>query len=154
MAMLVGKHVNKIDKKGRVSVPKPFRDALSDPELDHVYVYASFKYPAIEGCGEDIMKRLAESIEELELFSDDQDDMASIIIEGADILGLDPEGRVVLPEEMRTYAGISDQALFVGRGNGMFQIWNPETYKKHRGSAIENARARGATLKLRRRDGE
>lgn len=151
MPLLVGRHVNKIDRKGRVSIPKPFRDAIQalGPGFPGVYAYPLFKAPAIEACGEDFMTRVAESLDNLDMFSDDQDDLASVLLESAYPLPFDPEGRVVLPEELLEHAQIRDEALFVGRGV-RFQVWNPETYKRHRGEAFERVRARGATLPLRR----
>ena len=58
MPLLVGRYVNKIDKKGRGSVPKPFRDSFKGQGFKGIYAYPLFKYPAIEACGEDFMMRL------------------------------------------------------------------------------------------------
>ncbi len=152
MPLLVGKHVNKIDRKGRVSVPKLFRDGLraaaSESSFAGVYAFPLFKSPAMEVCGEAFMTRVAESVDDLDLFSDEQDDMASVILESAHALPFDPEGRVVLPAELLEHAGISGEAMFVGRG-GRFQVWDPETYRAHSKQAFERARARGATLPLK-----
>lgn len=148
MALLVGRFVNKIDKKGRVSVPKPFRDAFKDQAFAGLYAYPLFKFPAIEACGEDFMARVSASLDDLDMFSDEQDELASVIMENAHPLGFDPEGRVVLPPELLEHAGIIDQALFVGRGTRL-QIWSPDTYTSHAKQTFERARTRGATLKLR-----
>ena len=150
MALLVGRHINRIDRKGRVSVPKPFRDALvaDGASFQGIYVYPLFKVPGIEACGEEFMQRLSNSLDELDMFSDDQDDLASVLLESAHALPFDPEGRVVLPSELIQHAEIDDQAFFVGRG-GRFQIWSPGAYEAHRGQAFERARSRGATLRLR-----
>jgi len=155
MALLVGRHVNKIDRKGRVSVPKMFRDALSQQNdgLPSLYVYPLFKVPAIECCGEAVMGRISDSLDDLDMFSDDQDDLASVLLESAHPLPFDPEGRVVLPAELMEHADMQGEAFFVGRG-ARFQIWSPETYRAHRGQAFERARARGATLRLRRPEDE
>jgi len=153
MALLVGKHVNKIDRKGRVSVPKPFRAFFEGPDFSGIYAYPSFKFPAIEVCAEAFMTRLGESLDDLDMFSDDQDDLASVVLENAHPLPFDPEGRVVLPQELIDTAGLSGMALFVGRANRV-QIWKPETYDELRGPAFERARARGATLRLRPRTPE
>ena len=152
MALLVGRHVNKIDKKGRVSVPKLFRDALAPAEeggFSGLYAYPLFKVPAIEACDEAFMQRLSESLEDLDMFSDEQDDLAAVILENAHPLPFDPEGRIVLPKDLLDFAGITGQALFVGRG-ARFQIWQPDAYETQRSQAFERARSRGATLKLRR----
>lgn len=157
MALLVGRHLNKIDKKGRVSIPKQFRDALiasvgaassGTSGFARVYVFPFFKYPALEGAGETFMNRLSQSLDDnLDLFSDDQEDLASITLESAHQLSFDSEGRVVLPGELCAHAEITSEALFVGRGS-RFQIWSPELYEKHRGNAFARAREKGTTLNL------
>lgn len=155
MALLVGKHVNRIDKKGRVSVPKPFRDAFDGQAFVGLYAYPLFKVPAIEACTENFMNRLSESLDDLDMFSDEQDDLAAIVLENAHPLAFDPEGRIVLPPALVDHANISGQALFVGRG-ARLQIWEPKTYEERARQAFERARAKGATLRLRPRtpDGE
>ena len=151
MPLFVGRYVNRIDKKGRVSVPKPFRDAFEGQSFNGLYVYPLFKFNAFEACGEEFMNRLSDSLDDLPMFSDEQDDL-SVILESAHRLPFDPEGRVVLPGEMMKTAAITSQVLFVGRGQ-RFQIWEPKTYDANRGRAVERARARGATLRLRKSNG-
>ncbi|MGH6661000.1 MAG: division/cell wall cluster transcriptional repressor MraZ [Rhodospirillales bacterium] len=151
MPLFVGRYVNRIDKKGRVSVPKPFRDAFEGQSFNGLYVYPLFKFNAFEACGEEFMNRLSDSLDDLPMFSDEQDDL-SVILESARRLPFDPEGRVVLPAEMLKTATIASQVLFVGRGQ-RFQIWEPKTYDANRGRAVERARARGATLRLRKSNG-
>ena len=161
MALLVGRHVNKIDKKGRVSVPKPFRAALSRAQsqpqagtdaFSGLYAFPSFKYPALEACDEAFMTRLAEGLEDLDVFSDDQDDLAAVILENARELPMDPEGRIVLTDDLREFANIKNEVLFVGRGARMM-MWEPSAYEAQRGNAFERARSRGMTLKLPKRPG-
>ncbi len=151
MALLVGRHVNKIDKKGRVSVPKPFRSAFAQQEFNGVYAYPLFKSSAIEVCGESFMARLSDSLDELDMFSDEQDDLATVIMNNAEALPFDPEGRIVLPGRFLDHAEIKGDAVFVGRGR-RFQIWAPDAFEGHNQRAFERARARGATLKLRPHD--
>ena len=159
VALLVGRHVNRIDKKGRVSVPKPFRAALSRGRADAdaeafsgLYAFPSFKYPALEACDEAFMMRLAEGLENLDVFSDDQDDLAAVILENARELPMDPEGRIVLTDDLRDYANIRNEVLFVGRGARMM-MWEPAAYEAQRGGAFERAKSRGMTLKLPKRPG-
>jgi len=148
MALLVGRHLNKIDKKGRVSVPKPYREAVIAEGFAGVYIYPYFKYPALEGAGEAFMQRLSASLDDnLELFSEAQEDIAAITLENTFQLTFDPEGRISLPAELCLHAGLDGQALFVGRGS-RFQIWAPDTYQDLRGGALEKAKAAGATLQL------
>ncbi|MBL4691392.1 MAG: division/cell wall cluster transcriptional repressor MraZ [Rhodospirillales bacterium] len=155
MALFVGRYVNKIDKKGRVSVPKPFRTEFVGQSFNGLYVYPLFKFNAFEACDEAFITRMSDSLEDLPMFSDEQDDL-SVILESVHRLPFDPEGRVALPKEVLKTAGITTQTLFVGRGR-RFQIWEPQAYEANRGQAFERARVRGATLQLRqppRREGE
>ena len=148
MAALIGRHINKIDKKGRVSVPKPFRDALADQDFQGVYAFPSFKHAAVEICGDSFIQRIIASLDDLELFSDDQDDLASTILGNSHQLAYDTEGRIILPPDLLSHAGIAAQALFVGRGTRC-QVWEPAKYDAYNVSAFERARDRGATLSLR-----
>jgi len=149
MTLFVGRHVNKIDKKGRVSVPKPFRATLQASGSSTLYAYPLFKHQAVEACGEAFMARLSASLDELDMFSDEQDDLAAIVLEHAHEMNFDPEGRVMLPKELSKHAGIGAEAVFVGRG-ARFQIWAPEAYEANRAMAFERAKARGTTLPLRK----
>lgn len=154
MALLVGKqHINRIDKKGRLSVPKPFRDVFEAQGFRGLYAFPSFKFPAIEACGETLMVRLQASLDGLALFSDDRDDLATVILNNAEALPFDPEGRVVLPRDLLAHAGIVEDAVFVGAGSHC-QIWAPAAFAAHNRQAFERARARGTVLPMARsRDG-
>jgi transcriptional regulator MraZ len=150
MPLLVGQHTNRIDRKGRVSVPKQFRDVYQGKGgFPGIYVYPSPKLASIEGCDEQYMDRLAASLDDLALFSDEQNDLAAVILGSAHALPFDPEGRVVLPPDLVAHAGLDGEATFVGRGS-TFQIWNPEAFKVRHAEAFERLRQRGATLPLRR----
>jgi len=151
MALFVGKHVNKIDKKGRVSVPKPFRAILQSQGLSSLYVYPRFKNNALEACDEAFMTRLSQSLDDLDMFSDEQDDLASVILANACELSFDPEGRIMLPKDMSDYAGLKTEAVFVGQGP-RFQIWEKTAFDAFSKVAFERAKASGATLKLRQVD--
>ncbi|MEE8393301.1 MAG: cell division/cell wall cluster transcriptional repressor MraZ [Rhodospirillales bacterium] len=144
MALLIGTHVNKIDKKGRISVPKPFRDAIL-AEGSNLYVYPSFKFPAIEASGQEFMQRLTESLYGKDGFSDDHDALAAAILGNAHALTFDPEGRVLMPKELIKHASIKGCALFSGMGRSM-QIWEPDAHAAHRRWGAEQARSRGVTL--------
>ena len=126
--------------------------ALSDQKFTGVYAFPSFKYPAIEACGEAFIQRIIASLDDLELFSDEQDDLASTILENSNQLPYDTEGRVILPPALLEHAEIISEAEFVGRGS-RFQIWNPSAYELHNSTAFARARSRGVTLRLRAEEG-
>ena len=148
MGVFTGTQNNKVDKKGRVSVPKTFRALFEGESFQGVYVFPSFRQSALEACPESYMERIVDSLEDLPLFSDEQDDL-SIIIESAQRLPFDGEGRIVVPSTFTKSIGIKDNMTFVGRGR-TFQMWDPKTYQSARQPAFERARSRGLTLQLRR----
>ena len=142
MAALIGRHINRIDKKGRVSVPKQFRDVLSGQGFEGIYTFPSFKYPAVEGCGEEFIQRIIASLDDLDLFSDEQDDLASTILENTHQLTYDTEGRIILPSAVLKHANINSEAIFVGRGK-RFQIWEPTAYELHSSHSFSRAKKKG-----------
>jgi len=129
MRLFLSTFTNKVDKKGRVSVPATFRAALADLPFNGIVAYRSFTAPCIEGCGIDFMQRLSDSAQQrFDAFSPEADDITALIFADARQLACDPEGRVVLPEDVLAHAGISETATFVGKG-GTFQIWEPAAYR-------------------------
>jgi MraZ protein len=154
VATFLGTYENRIDSKGRISVPALFRAQLPEAHGQTVVLFPSYRAPAIEGCGMDFIEQLGDSISEIDLFSDDQDDLATSLFSDSQPLGLDREGRVVLPGELMKHAGITDRACFVGKGR-LFQIWRPDALTAHKSEARQRARTKGLTLPIRpRRGGE
>jgi MraZ protein len=131
MALFVSTFTNKVDRKGRVSVPAPFRAALAAQMPQGIVVYPSFTTACIEGSGSDFLEKIAEKNEKtFDPFSSEQDDLNSLIFPLSHQLAWDPEGRVILPEELLAHANITEQAAFVGKGHN-FQIWEPAALKLH-----------------------
>ncbi len=112
---------------------------------------ALIKDAAIEGAGDAFMDDIVNRLDDLELFSDEQEDLAAVILQNSFQLPFDPEGRVVLPQTVIEHAGLSDEAVFAGRGS-RFQIWQPDAYEENNRQTFERVRSRGATLPPPRRD--
>lgn len=148
MALFLSTFVNKVDKKGRVSVPATFRAALTDQSFAGIIAYRSFTTAAIEGCGMDFMEQLSASTDELAAFSPEQDDLTSLIFADARQLAFDGEGRIMLPEDLCAHAGITEAAAFVGKGK-TFQIWQPDAFRAAQEDARRRALANRPTLPLR-----
>jgi MraZ protein len=140
---------NRVDKKGRVSVPSAFRTAIAGTSFQGVVLFRSYKYPALEGCGMDQMESMCAQMDHLPLFSDDRDALTDSIFADAVPLAFDPEGRITLTDELRDHANLSESVAFVGKGR-MFQLWSPEAFTIHQAGA--RARAKTQNLSLRRGD--
>jgi MraZ protein len=137
--------VNKVDRKGRVSVPATFRSTLATHRHpNQVVLIPSFKYEAIDGTGSDHLLEMMEGLNTLDQYSDRRDDLSLVFAESSS-LQIDGEGRIVLPEELKDHAHISDVVAFVGLGT-MFQMWEPGRFKGHKTEARERSRRAGMTL--------
>jgi MraZ protein len=147
MALFLSTFENKIDKKGRVSVPAQFRAALASHDSIGVIVYESFVNDCIEGCDISRIKQLSESIDNLDPFSEKRDAMATTVLGGAIQLPLDGDGRIILPESLLKKAGLNEKAIFVGKGP-TFEIWNPEKFTKYFDKAKAVAKENLGQLKL------
>lgn len=144
--LFLSTYINKIDKKGRVSIPSSFR-ALLNETFPGVIIYESISNTCIEACSLERIKKLSEGIDELDPYSDERDAFSSVILGGSVKLSFDSEGRVLIPEELMKFAGLADKACFVGKGQ-TFEIWNPLSYEEHYRRAKEMARKSRTLLKM------
>jgi len=140
MTQFMGTHTNKLDAKGRVSIPAPFRAALKNGD-DSVglILRPSHKYPCLEGWPVAAFHALAASMRHMPTLGDDQEDLAFALYADATPLEPDREGRIVLPAELATHAGLKDAVRFVGLSSH-FQIWEPEAAERRRAEARTRAR--------------
>jgi MraZ protein len=145
MALFLSTSTHKVDAKGRVSVPAGFRTALQNQEFQGVILIPSNKFAALEGFTMGMMQELSNRLDKFDLFSDTQDDLAAVIFANATPLGFDETGRISVPKELLTHAGIVDQAVFVGMG-AKFQLWSPQAYAQRRETAMRHVQQKGLTL--------
>lgn len=136
----VATFVNRLDQKGRVSVPAPFRAVLAREGQEGLYCYPALDRPAIDAGGSKLQQAIAARLEPFETFSEDHETLSTAFYGESRILKIDSDGRVVLPEEFRAYAGVTDTAVFVGQGF-KFQIWEPERFAERQREARAQLRA-------------
>ena len=146
MALFLSTFENKIDKKGRVSVPAQFRASLAQDSAG-IIIYGSFVNDCIEACGFNRIEQLSYSIDQLDPYSEERDAFAATILGGSLQLAFDREGRVMLPPSLQQNAGIIDHVVFVGKG-ATFEIWNPEKFEIYAERARQVARQGRAHLRL------
>lgn len=145
--LFLSTYTNKVDKKGRVSVPASFRSVLSGQEFQGIIAYGSFLNDCIEACGMDRIERLNQSIDELDPFSDERDAFAATILGGSVQVPFDGEGRVILPPLLIEEADLTDKVVFVGKGE-TFEMWNPEKFEVYMARARMIAKDKRAHLRL------
>lgn len=134
--------INKVDAKGRVSLPADYRAMVKELSTE-IVCYRSLSAPCIEGCLEETLDKLATEIENAtDFFSETQDNLTNLVFGDAKRFTFDSTGRILLTEKLLQHAQIADAAVFVGKGR-KFQIWNPQNWAK------EEARIRAAALQNR-----
>ena len=127
--MFLSSFENKLDKKGRVSVPSSFRAYLNSMGFNGFVTYPSFNNFALDACAQDRIEKLSESIDSLGPFEDKRDYFATSVLSESINLSFDSEGRVSIPEKLIKHAKIKSSIVFVGLGK-VFQMWDPNLFEK------------------------
>ena len=144
--MFLSTYENKLDKKGRVSVPASFRSYLSNLGYNGVICYPSFNNNCIEAWPQDRIEKISNAIDSLNPFEEKKDYFATSILSESINLQFDSEGRILLTSKLLKHAKIKNSMLFVGQGK-TFQIWEPTTFEKFRANARKKANINRAGLK-------
>ena len=144
--MFLSTYENKLDKKGRVSVPASFRSYLSNLGYNGVICFPSFNNQSIEAWPQDRIEKISNTIDSLNPFEEKKDYFATSILSESINLQFDTEGRVTLTSKLLKHAKIKSSMLFVGQGK-TFQIWEPATFEKFRATARKKSNIHRASLK-------
>ena len=147
--MFLSTYKNKLDKKGRVSVPASFRSYLSNLGYNGVVCYPSFNNQCIESWPQDRIEKISNAIDSLNPFQENKDYFATTILAESINLQFDGEGRILLTIKLLKHAKIKDTILFVGQGK-TFQIWEPTIFEKFRVTAKRKSNIHRASLKWER----
>ena len=143
MDRFVSTFTNKIDAKGRVSIPASFRavlerDGYAQGSSGGIYCYPSLDAPALDAGGERLAQKIDGLLSGLPDYSDERDELSVALYGDVHILSLDQDGRIVLPEALRAHAGVSGHITFVGLGD-KFQMWAPQAFDERRAKARAKA---------------
>ena len=144
--MFLSTYENKLDKKGRVSVPASFRSYLSNIGYNGVICYPSFNNQCIEAWPQDRIEKISNAIDSLNPFEEKKDYFATSILSESINLQFDSEGRVSLTSKLLKHAKIKNSMLFVGQGK-TFQIWEPTIFEKFRVRASKKSNMLRSSLK-------
>ena len=144
--MFLSTYENKLDKKGRVSVPASFRSHLSNLGYNGVICYPSFNNTSIEACSQDRIEKISSAIDSLNPFEEKRDFFATSILADSTNLQFDSEGRITISEKLLKHAKIKNSMVFVGQGK-TFQIWEPSNFEKFKIVARKKAFQNRSNLK-------
>lgn len=133
----VSNYTSRLDAKGRVSIPAPFRAVLARDGYEGLYVHPSLDEQALDCGGHALRREIAGLLSKLSPYSEEHSMFSTVLLGTSESLKIDSEGRVILSESAKAYAGIASEVTFVGHGF-KFQIWEPGRFQAH----LEEARSR------------
>jgi MraZ protein len=134
--------MNRIDAKGRVSVPAHFRTVVQQRGYSELYAIRQLDVPALDVGGLDLLDRYEERMKLEDPFLQTADDMSFFVHGDGAFLKLDQDGRITVTDFIREHTGITTEVAFVGRGN-FFQMWEPKKLSAY------GAEVRARLLQLR-----
>lgn len=148
MGQFMGTHQGRLDAKGRVSIPAPFRTVLRGGSSEgpvSLVLRPSHKFACIEGWAPAAFEALAQPLRQMPVFSDDHEDLSAALYADACTVESDREGRIVLADWLARHAALSEAVIFMGQG-ASFRIWEPGAAEQRRVEARARALNRGLTL--------
>lgn len=134
----VSHYTNKLDAKGRVSIPASFRAVLTRDGFEGLYCFPSPHASAVDAGGNELLNQIKAKLDGIDPFSEEYDLLSTALLGDSEILKVDGEGRVMLSETIRGITGITTSATFVGLGR-KFQIWEPGAFTAYRAEAQKRA---------------
>ena len=130
MNLFLSKFKNKIDVKGRVSIPVSFRNILLNDISQRMFCYPSLDAQAIDAGGQSLSKEIYALMDNLDPYSDERDYLSTALFGLSEELKIDNDGRVILSDALIDHAQIKDEVTFVGLGE-KFQIWEPLKFESY-----------------------
>ena len=140
MDRFVSYYLQRLDTKGRVSVPAPFRAVLGRDGFDGLYCYPALDRPALDAGGNALLEEIEALIGGFAPYSDEREQFSLALYGTSETLKIDGEGRVSLSDAHKAHAGINDAVTFVGLGH-KFRIWEPGRFRAELAEATEKVRA-------------
>jgi MraZ protein len=128
--VFVGSYTHAIDAKGRLSVPKKFLDHFRDPGQGRMF----FATQGLDGCvflfPKEQWETVVAQVRANSLGSEEARAFSRRFFASTRELEVDAAGRVLLPKELREFAEIGDEALFVGVDTRL-ELWSPKRWGAH-----------------------
>ncbi|HTJ49092.1 MAG TPA: division/cell wall cluster transcriptional repressor MraZ [Cyclobacteriaceae bacterium] len=129
MTFFTSEYESKLDAKGRLVLPSRIKAQLPEGGGHELVIRRGFEqclilYPMVE------FKKVFSKISGLSEFNEEYRKLQRNFFSGTVTVELDSNGRMLIPKNMLTYAGIDKDMILVGMGNKV-ELWNPSIYEKH-----------------------
>jgi MraZ protein len=131
--MLIGEFESKVTDKNRVAIPKKFREELG-AKLVVMQGY--------EGCmilvDEEKFLALTKDITNGKFINDAVRDTTRFLIGSAHEIGLDKQGRFILPQSLKSFSQIEDEVVFLGLLNWI-EVWDKNKWLQRKNVISSNS---------------
>ncbi len=131
----VANFTNRLDSKGRVSVPASFRAVMAKDGFEGLYVHPSLDQQALDCGGNGLIRQIDVLLDHFRPYTPEHDVYSVALMGVSETLKMDAEGRIILTDSLKEFAGLTSEVTFVGQGY-KFQIWEPARFRSH----LEEAR--------------
>lgn len=131
----VANFTNRLDSKGRLSIPAPFRAVLARDGFEGLYIHPSLDQQALDCGGHALIAQIDGLLDRFRPYTPEHDVYSVALMGVSETLKVDAEGRIILTDSLKDFAKIGSEATFVGQGY-KFQIWEPSRFRSH----LEEAR--------------
>jgi MraZ protein len=130
--MFVGQYTHNIDSKGRLAVPAKFRAQLKKAVVTKGLDNCLFLYPKKE------WDELATKLAALPISRANTRAFSRLMLAGAWSVEFDSQGRIILPDYLRQFAGLNKKTVIAGLYNRL-EIWNESTWNKYKAETEKNS---------------
>ena len=135
--MFMGKYNHTIDPKGRLSIPSTYREILGDEFVVSkgmdgcLFVYANEEWKAFES-----------NLASLPLINQEARQFARFFLSGAQYVTVDKQGRILMPQDLREFAGLEKDVILAGMGSRI-EIWSLDRWEANNSQVDINTVSQG-----------
>ncbi|GAB4437934.1 MAG: division/cell wall cluster transcriptional repressor MraZ [Chloroflexi bacterium OHK40] len=133
--MFLGEFEHTIDDKGRVAIPARFRE-----ELGERFVVTKGFDPCLQAFPMSYWAQLTEKVNRLPIGSPEARNFRRILFAAAAEVEVDRQGRILIPQNLREYAGLAEEVLITGMST-YFELWSGQRWRELQGDLSDNAPA-------------
>ncbi len=121
--MFLGEFEHSMDDKGRVAIPARFREELSEG-----MVFTRGFDLCLQAFPRQVWQQLAQKVSNLSLSSPEARSLRHILFSNAAEVEVDRQGRILVPQNLREYASLTEQVVIVGMDT-YFELWSADRWR-------------------------
>jgi len=121
--VFLGEFEHSIDDKGRVAIPARFREELAEGMV----LTRGFDQ-CLQAFPRQVWQQLAQKVSSLSLGSPEARNLRRILFSNAAEVEVDRQGRILVPQNLREYAGLGEQVVITGMDT-FFELWSADRWR-------------------------